>query len=91
MLHHSSSVSEPGRAVGLARRVSTVVPSSSSRRGGAGALYCRALRRRRGEEPVQNHRIDGVPQRAMPTAADYTAFFGRGCCVSQRCRTTKLR
>ena len=69
MFEHRGAVREPGRAVGLARGVPAIIPASSSRRGGAGSLYCRALRRRRGEEPVQNHRIDGV----LPA----TAFFGR--------------
>ncbi len=73
MLQNGGPVREPGGAVGLARRVPAVVPASSSRRGGAGAATVhasnrRSLRRRRGgEKPVQNHCIDGVPQRAMPT------------------------
>ena len=77
MLQNGGPVREPGGAVGLSTWIAAVVPAPSSRRGGAGALYCRALRRRRGEEPVQNHRIDGVPQRAMPTPSSDAAqpFF----------------
>ena len=88
MLQNGSSMSEPGGAVGLSTRIAAVVPSSSSRRGGAGSLYCRALRRRRGEEPVQNHRIDGVP-RVRSVCSEYDCaqpFFVCSHCVPQRCR-----
>jgi hypothetical protein len=59
-------MSEPGRAVGLARGVPTIIPSSSSRRGGAGAATVHdrlSLRRHRGGGDEQAyHRIDGVVQ-----------------------------
>ena len=91
-------MSEPGGPIRLSTRIAAVVPSSSSRRGGAGALYCRALRRRRGEEPVQNHRIDGVvqPPVYLPRRSPRTQrlrlqpFPGQELLVSQRCRTTNL-
>ena len=93
-------MSEPSGPISLAGRVPTIVPASSPRRGGAGAATVhasnrRSLRRRRGgEKPVQNHCIDGVPQRAMPTPPQsFTAaqpFSGQELLVSQSCRTTNL-
>ena len=93
-------MSEPGGPIRLSTWIAAVVPASSPRRGGAGAASVhasnrRSLRRRRGgEKPVQNHCIDGVPQRAMPTPPrSITAaqpFSGQELLVSQSCRTTNL-
>ena len=66
MFQYRSSVREPGGPIRLSTRIAAVVPSSSSRRSGAGAATVHdrlSLRRHRGGGDEQAyHRIDGVVQ-----------------------------